>query len=176
MLTPEDVRKLVRNRNARQYRAQIREEALEEEQLDFIEEAIAEYLAGEEYLDYITEHIDAAVESAVEENLPVYVGFATKGWREYSYISNITTDYYSDRRSHYKEAWAVTMAVSGIGIEDKVAIATALAETILALYQDAGWSTSDEVRGHNVRVRSQNENSISGFADEVWTYGFWLYY
>ena len=174
MLTPEDVRRLVKNRNAREHRAQLREDLAEEEQLDYIEEAIAEYLAGEEYLDYITNIIDDAVQQAVAEDLPIYIGFAQKSPDDYSCVSAVSNNYHIDRRSKYEKAWSVVMSVASIGIEDREAVVEALAETILALYQDAGWQTSENVVGQTVCIPS--EHQIVAFECTVWTRGFWLYY
>lgn len=146
MMTPEDARRLVKNRNERKGRRQDALEKEEIERLDYIEEVIAIYLADSDFVEYVTETIDACFPAAVDSERRFLVGFST--WlgncQDYQGLASVKREGNYRRDYYYSAAYVCSFATHNCGIElTAKELAPVFAETIAALYEDAGWAVGE---------------------------------
>ena len=143
MLTPDDAKRLVKNRNDREHRAQLAFDDAELEQLDYLEETVAVYLADSDFVEYVTNLIDEAIPIAIDMHLPLYVGF-TKG-EHGEYYDDIHEDmrigeWRMPRETIYGVLFDPTPCEIEASPED---LANMFCETVRALYEDAEWEVGE---------------------------------
>lgn len=142
MMTPEDARRLVKNRNERKGRRQDALEREEIERLDYIEEVIAIYLADSDFVEYVTETVDACLPAAVDSEMRLLVGFSTwlRNCQDYQGPASVK----KERAYSWEQAYVCSFATHNCGIElEARELAPVFAETIAALYEDAGWMVGE---------------------------------
>lgn len=180
MLTPEDAKRLVKNRNDREHRAQLAFDDAELEQLDYLEETVAVYLADSDFVDYVTDFIDEALAQAIDMRLPLHVGFD----RSSECFDDIHEDMrMGEWRLPRQTIYGVLFSPIPSGIEappDK--LAKMFCETVKALYEDAGWETGPLMHSDNYFFifnrysdgtpdRSQGPGKLGWAADHgVWSF------
>lgn len=179
MMTPQDAKRLVKNRNARDDRARAAMERAEDEQLDFLEEAIAFYFSDSDFSDYLADEIDVAIEEGINTHLPVHVAF-------YFYASNNRIqDDISEEADYDIGSWqteavrlvAFDPMASGIEADPKE-LAEMFMQTVRAFYRDAGWETSaapDYDNWHTYKLYDTS-GSPHAYRGSIQAYSFELYY
>lgn len=141
MLSPEEAKRLVKNRIARKAREA---ERAEETKLDYIEQAVAIYISQTDFIDYVTETIDEAFVEAKSEDWPFFVGFSTRDTGDDDQIV---------RNADIRDRFANRIAgkcclcyfqTAACGIDAPLEeLAVVFCETIASLYHENGWWTSE---------------------------------
>ena len=145
MLTPEDAKRLVKNRNARWDRMRDAQDAEEQEQLDFLEEQLAIYLEESDFVEYVTDMIDAQLEEAINQGVDFHTGFYFESRfdiEEDLYGYAVVQEPFSKTAKGNAQVMLFNPESSGIEC-DANELAELFCQTVRALYEDAEWDVSN---------------------------------
>ena len=165
MMTPDDARRLIKNRNDRQYRAMARYEAVQEEQLDYLESQLAIYMESTDFVECTTAVIDEALTYAINNRTKLIVGFENSGRGIDDGVYQMAENNYYHSKNNCTIALFNTAQAGLDGDVDSVA--QMLCETVRALYEDAGWSVSEPPQRTSLYYLDGNG---------VFMYSFEIYY
>ena len=175
MMTPDDAKRLVKNRNAREAYSQTAFDRAQEEELDLAEEEVVAYLSESDFLDYVTGQVDIAMEEAINGHLPLHVAFYDhRVGRIVGDISEVVA--FDERgRQEYEDVQLMAFDARECGIDyDADEIAWLLMQSVRFLYQEQGWDTGGNENRHKYRLYQQYE-AISPYRASIDAYSFELF-
>lgn len=161
MISPEEAKKIVKNRNAREARAAFNQDLKDEYELDYAEQLVSEYLANSNFLEEFDNMVERTLPMAIDKKSMFIIGVCVDSNNEELWHEN--SGIYGGRAKIGQVNFylvAANLVWIGFDFDNMLEIAEIFAETIQSRYQEVGWNTEYFCHGF-VAMLQNNEKYYS---------------